>query len=296
MSQQSGQNGLGSALRQMRKAGGYTQETFATTADLARTTIVRLESGQGSLCSLDQALTTLALEVAGRNLPPGETLGKRLATLRKRRGLNQRALAMMVGATPNTITTLERTGCGRVETLDRVLTVLGAGLYLAPTGNRQAFYSHAGNSSVHHGWETPPELLTQLYAVFGRFDLDPCSPTKSARRAPVKARVHFTAEDDGLALPWHGRVFVNPPYGRELRQWVRKARTEVAALRASLVAMLLPARTDTAWWHDDIAGAADIYLLRGRLAFGDGTQSAPFPSALVVWDHVRQGGVNLVVV
>lgn len=53
-----------------------------------------------------------------------------------------------------------------------------------------------------------------LYSVFGRFDLDPCSPRKAA--APVRARVHLTAEDDGLSLAWHGTVFVNPPYGRRL--------------------------------------------------------------------------------
>jgi hypothetical protein len=109
-------------------------------------------------------------------------------------------------------------------------------------------------------------------------------PDKShPRNAQVRARVHFTAEDDGLALPWHGRVFVNPPYGWQLRNWVLKARREVEERRATVVVALLPARTDTGWWHEHIASRADVFLLRGRLAFGDGEQSAPFPSALAVW-------------
>ncbi|MFC7551151.1 DNA N-6-adenine-methyltransferase [Pseudoroseomonas wenyumeiae] len=82
------------------------------------------------------------------------------------------------------------------------------------------------------------------------------------------------AEDDSLRLPWYGSVFMNPPYGRELPRWVAKARTEAEAGRASVVFGLIPARTDTRWWHDYIAAVADIWMLRGRLAFGDGTQPA----------------------
>ena len=119
--------------------------------------------------------------------------------------------------------------------------------------------------------------------MFGRFDLDPCSPTDNPRAAPVKARVHLTPGDDGLALDWHGRVFVNPPYGRELRAWVEKGRREVEERRAAVVTALVPARTDTGWWHEHVAGRADVFLLRGRLAFGDGEQPAPFPSSLAVW-------------
>jgi phage N-6-adenine-methyltransferase len=124
-------------------------------------------------------------------------------------------------------------------------------------------------------------LLEALAAVFGRFDLDPCAPTKS--RARVKARVHWTEKDDGLALPWRGTVFINPPYGRSLARWVKKAHHEVRDGRAKTVVALLPARTDTAYWHEHVACRAVIYFLRGRLRFGDGAQGAPFPSALVLW-------------
>ena len=84
-------------------------------------------------------------------------------------------------------------------------------------------------------------------------------------------------------MPWTGTVFVNPPYGRELRFWTAKARTEFELGNAKTVIALVPARTDTGWWHNDIAGKASIFFLKGRLSFGDGTQPAPFPSALIVW-------------
>lgn len=119
--------------------------------------------------------------------------------------------------------------------------------------------------------------------MFGNFDLDPCSPTKSRRTAPVKARVHYTAEDDGLSLPWFGTVFVNPPYGRALHHWIAKAREEVTQGNAKTVVALLPARTDTTYWHEDVVSTASVFFFRGRLHFGANGQAAPFPSALAVW-------------
>ena len=84
--------------------------------------------------------------------------------------------------------------------------------------------------------------------------------------------------------PWRAEtVYLNPPYGRELPKWIAKARREHEDGRAGLVVGLVPARTDTRWWHEDIAGHSDVWLLKGRLAFGDGAAPAPFPSALVVW-------------
>ena len=127
----------------------------------------------------------------------------------------------MVGVSQPTIVALEGQGRGRLDTLERVLETLGAGAYLAPSGQAQAFYTHAGNASVSHEWETPKELLAALHSVFGRFDLDPCAPRSSRTR--VRARRHLTAEDDGLSAPWHGVVFVNPPYGRTLGSgWRRR--------------------------------------------------------------------------
>lgn len=243
-----------------------------------------LERGSGNLGSWHAALEALGLELSGHHLPSGvgKTLGQQIATLRHRRGLAYRELAQSVGVSPSTLVALELDrGAGRLATLERVLVVLGAGAYLAPRGRPRAFYTHAGNSSTHQAWETPAALLEALLSVFGRFDLDPCAARKS--RGRVRARVHFTHDDDGLSLPWYGVVFVNPPYGRTLGLWVAKARREVEEGRARTVVALLPARPDTAYWHEHVAGRAVVYFLRGRLRFSDGEQAAPFPSALVVW-------------
>jgi hypothetical protein len=99
----------------------------------------------------------------------------------------------------------------------------------------------------------------------------------------VRAKVHYTEDNDGLALPWFGTVFMNPPYGRSLSRWTAKAKAEVEQGNAEVVVGLLPARPDTAYWHQDIAGSASIFFLKGRLKFGNTEQVAPFPSCLVVW-------------
>lgn len=260
-----------------------TQTALAAKTGLSRPAIRLLERGRGNLLSSNQVLDSLELVVQGRNLPAGDKLGQQIAVLRKRRGLGQRELAKLVGVTQPTIIRLELETGGRLDTLERVLSVLGAGVTLMSRGTTPAFYVAAGNSSLHHGWETPEWLLNILYGVFGTFDLDPCSPTHNRQTALVQAQVHYTMADNGLSLPWHGKVFVNPPYGRTLRLWTAKAKTEVTSGQARLVVGLVPARTDTRWWHEDIAGNATVFFLRGRLSFGGLEQAAPFPSALAIW-------------
>lgn len=271
------------ALRGARKERGWSQGILAAKTGLSVPTIRFLERTRGNLTSWGKALGILELELRGRNLPPADSVGRQLAMLRKRHGVSQRELARMIGRTHPTIVALERRGNGRLNVLDAALRALGAGATLVPRGSRSRFYTHAAVSSAHHGWHTPAELMETLYAVFGSFDLDPCSPTKDRRSAPVKARVHYTIEDDGLSLPWTGRVFVNPPYGRNVQFWVAKAKEEVECGNAQTVVAVVPARTDTSWWHDHIAGSAHVFFLRGRLRFGNGTQSAPFPSVVAVW-------------
>jgi phage N-6-adenine-methyltransferase len=274
---------MGKCLKSERQTQKLTQAALAAKTGLTRPTIRLLERSRGNLESWNKVLSVLGLVVRGRNLAAGKSVGQQISILRKRQGLGQRELAALVGVTQPTIISLEHDGCGRLDTLERVLSVLGAGATVVPNDSATAFYVHAGNSSLHHGWETPAWLLEILYGVVGTFDLDPCSPSNHQRTAPVRARVHYTMADDGLALPWHGKVFVNPPYGRVLRQWTTKAKTEVASGHARLVVALVPARTDTGWWHSDVAGSAAVFFLRGRLCFGGLQQSAPFPSALVLW-------------
>lgn len=131
---------------------------------------------------------------------------------------------------------------------------------------------HFSSASPHHA--TPPALLSSLGAEFGPFTLDPC-PLAEVPQA------------DGLALDWSGHVvYCNPPYGRGIGAWLAKGREAVRAV------YLLPARTDTRWWHDHVWDAAAdaprpgvrVRFLPGRLKFGGAANSAPFPSVVVVME------------
>lgn len=115
-------------------------------------------------------------------------------------------------------------------------------------------------SSNEESWSTPKSLFAALDAEFG-FTLDPCA---SAENATVER--FFTKDDDGLAQDWDGVVFMNPPYGRTIGRWVEKAYRE--SLRGAVVVCLIPARTDTAYWHDYVMRASEVRFIRGRLHFG----------------------------
>jgi site-specific DNA-methyltransferase (adenine-specific) len=130
-------------------------------------------------------------------------------------------------------------------------------------------------SSATVEWETPRALFDELSGIYGGFTLDPC-----ATRDNAKCTRYFTREEDGLRQPWDGKVFVNPPYGRGIGLWVRKAYEE--SLKGALVVCLLPARTDTRWWQD-YAKCGHVWFLRGRLKFGNAKNAAPFPSAIVTF-------------
>lgn len=130
-------------------------------------------------------------------------------------------------------------------------------------------------SSKTDEWATPQDFFDALDAEF-HFTLDPCCTRENAKCAK-----HYTKEENGLALSWvNETVFCNPPYGRELPKWVRKCHDEA---RHATVVMLIPARTDTRWFHDYIYGKAEIRFIKGRLKFGDSKNSAPFPSMLVIF-------------
>ena len=130
-------------------------------------------------------------------------------------------------------------------------------------------------SSATDEWATPQPLFDELDSIFGGFTLDPCATPGNA-----KCSRFYTRMDDGLSQPWTGRVFMNPPYGREIGKWVRKAWEESA--RGALVVCLLPARVDTRWWHE-YARKGHVHFLQGRLRFGTSRNSAPFPSAIVTF-------------
>jgi phage N-6-adenine-methyltransferase len=134
-------------------------------------------------------------------------------------------------------------------------------------------------SSASDEWETPQDFFDKLNAEF-RFTLDVCATAYNA-----KCKIYLDKSLDGLAQNWRADIcWMNPPYGRGLIDWMRRA--YVAASLGATVVCLVPSRTDTKWWHE-YAAKGEIRLIRGRLRFGGAPNSAPFPSALVIF---RPGG------
>ena len=135
-------------------------------------------------------------------------------------------------------------------------------------------------SSETNEWSTPIDLYNSLDEIYN-FTLDPCSTKENA-----KCDKFFTIEDDGLKQDWSNEiVFMNPPYGREIKDWVKKAYKE--SLKGATVVCLIPSRTDTKYWHDYIFPYShEITFLKGRLKFGNSKNSAPFPSAIIVFKEM----------
>lgn len=135
------------------------------------------------------------------------------------------------------------------------------------------------NSGVHFSsatdlWSTPQDFYDKLNDEF-HFTLDPCATDENH-----KTDKYFTIKDDGLAQDWSNDVvFMNPPYGRVIGDWIKKAKES-----NTTVVCLVPARTDTRWWHDNVINDADeIRFIKGRLKFGGQKNSAPFPSAVIIY-------------
>jgi len=129
-------------------------------------------------------------------------------------------------------------------------------------------------TSLRGDWKTPRALYQALDAEF-RFDFDPC---------PANPKI------DDLKTEWGNINFVNPPYGKEITKWIEKGYQE--SLKAKTVVFLLPSRTNTRWWHAFVMKADEIRFIRGRLKFDDQKNSAPFPSAIVVFKHKKHGKQN----
>lgn len=131
-------------------------------------------------------------------------------------------------------------------------------------------------SSEDNTWATPQNFFDKVNEEFG-FNLDVCATSDNA-----KCSEYITPEINSLNQVWDGICWCNPPYGREISNWVKKAYDE--SQRGATVVCLIPARTDTSYWHDYIFPyASEIRFIRGRLKFGNSNNSAPFPSALIVF-------------
>lgn len=132
-------------------------------------------------------------------------------------------------------------------------------------------------SSKTDNWATPQNFFDELNKEF-HFTLDPCADEKNH-----KCEKFFTRKENGLLQDWSGEsVFVNPPYGREIYNWFEKCYWE-GHKENTIVVLLIPARTDTKYFHDFILNRSEIRFIKGRLKFGDSDNSAPFPSMVVVF-------------
>ena len=133
-------------------------------------------------------------------------------------------------------------------------------------------------SSATDNWSTPQDFFDKLNDEF-HFTLDVCADENNH-----KCEHYYTKEIDGLSRPWIGTVWCNPPYGRKIGEWVRRAYLS-SQIGSATVVMLLPARTDTRWFHDYIYNKSntEIRFIKGRLKFGGCKNSAPFPSMVVIF-------------
>ena len=139
-------------------------------------------------------------------------------------------------------------------------------------------------SSASDDWPTPQDFFDRMNALHGPLELDVCaSPTNA------KCPRYYTRADDGLAQPWSGVCWMNPPYGREMVAWLKRAEAEKA--NGVTTVALIPSRTNTGWWHD-IVMPNEVRFVRGRPKFGNADQGLPWPLAVVIY-RPRYGSVSL---
>ena len=130
-------------------------------------------------------------------------------------------------------------------------------------------------SSATDNWATPQDFFDKLHAVFN-FQTDVCASAENA-----KCAAFYDLAANGLAQQWRGSCWMNPPYGKTIGDWMRKA-LQSARDNGATVVCLVPARTDTRWWQDT-APHGEVFFVPGRLKFGSSKNSAPFPCAVVVF-------------
>lgn len=273
---------LAPALLRARLAAKLTQAELSERAGLSRASILQIEAGRGRLETLTQLAGQMEMVVDGKGLPPiSGGLGQRLAELRITRGYSRRAAAEKAGVSIPTITAIESGATAvLISAVEKYAEALGASMALVPVNaNRTDWFK----SSAYDAWTTPVDLARVLAdAVGGLFDIDVASA--GAKHSPIPARRYFTMAEDGLAQVWMGACFMNPPYGKGMSAWTGKAVSEVEAGNAHFVVGLLPANTDTGYWHNHIEGRTTYRrFLRGRLKFGNAKAGATFGSVVLVW-------------
>jgi len=138
-------------------------------------------------------------------------------------------------------------------------------------------------SSNKMDWETPQWLFDMLHGEFD-FTIDLAANAHNAKCFTYLGLDHpDKGRRNALAVPWEGRGWLNPPYGRGVGKWIEKAYLETRQPWCEMVAMLIPSRTDTRYWHDYVMRASEIRFIKGRLTFVGATRPCPFPSSIIVF-------------
>lgn len=263
-------------LKAARRSAGWSQTTLADRIGIDAQTVKRLENGVGSVENLVSVMNALDFRLTG--LGPGATLAEQLRSRRRARSFSLDKVASLAGLARGTVSSLEN-GHGSVASLLRLLAVI------APRARRRAperSYWGQADKQDRDSRFTPGDFMESIYDAFGEVDLDPCGHVLS----PVVARRRILLSEggDGLVDRWSGRLaFVNPPFS-ELLKWLRRAHAEWVAGHVATVVCLVPVRTDSAWFHDELSPVADIFLLQGRIRFLDlsgNAQATPFSLMMV---------------
>lgn len=248
-------------------------EQLAAQSGISGHAIWEMETqGSGTIRSLMAVAAALDLRFAG--LPRGATLPDRVRTLRERAGISPEALAKRAGISPNAVRRME-TGAAHVTTLEAVLDVL------APQARVRKPERAAWAGGSRDCRFTPPEVLAAIERVIGPIDLDPTGHPDS----PVVAATRYCEVDDGLAQPWQGTVYCNPPYSGAAA-FLRRAHRAWSTGECKVALLLLPVVTHTVTFHEAAVGQADIFFLKGRIAFlsAEGRRDrAPFGSMIVLF-------------
>lgn len=263
-------------LREARRAKGWTQAHLAERIGVSSQAVKRLEKGIGSTSNLLASMRALEFTLTG--VGTGATLTEQLQARRRREGLSLAEVAMRAKLSRTTVADLERGG-GSVASLLRLLDAL------APRARRRAperAYWGQAEKADRDSRFTPSSFLASICDAFGPIDLDPCGHELS----PVVARRRLIPEHgaDGLTDTWTGRlVYLNPPFS-QLLLWLRRAHEQWRAGNVETVVGLVPVRTDSSWFHEVFSPDADIFLLKGRVAFLDTKgKKQPTPFSLMIF-------------
>jgi hypothetical protein len=233
---------------------------------------------------IDEFLKTLKLDSFRMTIEQRKDTAKMLAEKRA----TQRAIAGTLGVTQPTIyrdlehdTNVSKSKI-QIEQSKELENKIDTNVSKSSNQQNPALYTSNSNE-----WYTPREVIDCVLHLLVKIDLDPCSNSKESPNIP--ATEHFTIEDNGLSLDWFGRVYMNPPYGDEIKNWTRKLRIEYEKGNVSEAIALLPSRTDTAWFRE-----LKYYpkcFIWGRLRFND-SNPAPFPSMAVYFGEMIEAFVK----